>query len=222
MSAETPLDGGTRALLELSAALGGGDAADRDGALEDAAARVREGSLTDRAVEEAILQAHLFAGYPASLTALGRWREIGPSRDGRREERGDRSSPGAGPVGAAERRERGERLCRRIYGSAYEKLRRNVRRLHPAMDRWMVEEGYGRVLARPGLDVRRRELCVVALLAAADWPVQLESHLRGALNVGAEPDRVEAALAAGASRAAPGAARRARERWQRVTSEAER
>jgi len=222
VTAETALDAGTRVLVELSAALGGGDAADRDGALEDAAARVREGRLTERAVEEALLQAHLFAGYPASLTALGRWREIGPSRDGGTGEPGDRPSPGGGSVGAPDRRERGERLCRRIYGSAYEKLRRNVRQLHPAMDRWMVEEGYGRVLARPGLDVRTRELCVVALLAAADWPVQLESHLRGALNVGTERERVEAALAAGADRAGREAAERARDRWRRVTSEADR
>lgn len=218
MSDGAPMEAGVRSLVELSAALGGGRPGDRDQALEEAAGRVRQGELARRAVDEALLQAHLFVGYPAALTALARWREIAPPRGAGAEADGPAS--GAAPGREGGRRERGERLCRRVYGSAYEKLRRNVRRLHPALDRWMVEDGYGRVLSRPGLDVRERELCVVALLAAADWPVQLASHLRGALNVGVEPARVQAALEAGARRADPEAAARARERW-RSTSEPE-
>lgn len=215
MSRGEPLPPGLRALVELSAALGGGEPGARDEALTVAAGRVEEGELAAGAVEEALLQSHLFVGYPAALTALARWRETdagrpGAGRDGSGAEDLDRPGP-------TERRERGERLCRRIYGDdAYRKLRRGVRRLHPAMDRWMVEEGYGRVLARPGLGVTERELCVVGLLAAADWPPQLHSHLRGALRAGARPERVEAALEAGARLAGGAAARRARERWRRV------
>ncbi len=222
MTGDDPLPAGLRALVELSAALGGGGADDRDRALADAAARVEEGRLERRAVEEALLQAHLFVGYPAALTALSRWRESGagrPADRGALEEDGPGEPADPDRPGVEERRERGERLCRRIYGdAAYRKLRRGVRRLHPAMDRWMVEEGYGRVLARPGLDVPDRELCVVALLAAADWPPQLHSHLRGALRSGAEPEQVAAALEAGVRRADAAAARRARERWRRVRS----
>lgn len=212
MSGGDPLPSDERALVEVSAALGGGRPEGRDEALRTAAAEVRAGRLASGAVEEALLQAHLFLGYPATIAALDRWRALEPG-GGPAEAEGRQGREADG----ADRRERGERLCRRIYGDeAYEKLRRRVRRLHPALDRWMVEEGYGRVLSRPGLEVRVRELCVVAVLAAADRPPQLHSHLRGALRVGASPAAVEAALEAGTERAAGPAADRARERWRRV------
>jgi 4-carboxymuconolactone decarboxylase len=59
----------------------------------------------------------------------------------------------------------------------------------------MVTEGYGRTLSRPGLDLRRRELCTVAQTAVLDAPHQLHSHLRGALNAGASPAELEETLA---------------------------
>jgi 4-carboxymuconolactone decarboxylase len=59
----------------------------------------------------------------------------------------------------------------------------------------MVEDGYGRVLGRPGLDLAVRELCIVALLCRQDAPRQLYSHLRGALNTGASVDDVTEAVA---------------------------
>jgi len=37
----------------------------------------------------------------------------------------------------------------------------------------MVETGYGRVMGRPGLELRMRELCVVAVLAGMNVPAQL-------------------------------------------------
>jgi 4-carboxymuconolactone decarboxylase len=82
-----------------------------------------------------------------------------------------------------------------VYGRFYPGLRRNVRALHPALDEWMVVEGYGKILGRPGLDLARRELCVVAACAATRQDRQLHSHLHGALNAGAPPDAVSATLA---------------------------
>ena len=58
----------------------------------------------------------------------------------------------------------------------------------------MLTEGYGKVLGRPGLELEVRELCIAGLLAGLDAAPQLHSHLRGALNVGATPEEVEAAL----------------------------
>jgi 4-carboxymuconolactone decarboxylase len=66
--------------------------------------------------------------------------------------------------------------------------------LHPALDAWMITEGYGKVLSRPQLDLKRRELCVVAACAAAGQDRQLHSHLHGALNAGATPEAVGAVL----------------------------
>jgi alkylhydroperoxidase/carboxymuconolactone decarboxylase family protein YurZ len=55
-----------------------------------------------------------------------------------------------------------------VYGGMYERLRANVRELHPSLDAWMIVEGYGKVLSRPGLDLARRELCIVSACAAAE------------------------------------------------------
>ena len=63
-------------------------------------------------------------------------------------------------------------------------------------DAWMVIDGYGKVLSRPGLDLERRELCVVAACAAMGQDRQLHSHLHGALNVGVAPDVITAAIEA--------------------------
>jgi 4-carboxymuconolactone decarboxylase len=76
----------------------------------------------------------------------------------------------------------------------YDKLRRNIDTLHPALDSWMIVEGYGKVLSRPGLDLPRRELCIVAACVASGQDRQLHSHLHGALNVGVAPAVVRDSL----------------------------
>ena len=91
-------------------------------------------------------------------------------------------------------RVRGEETCAVIYGASYEKLRRNIRALHPALDEWMIVDGYGKVLSRPGVDLRVRELCIVAACAVAGQQRQLHSHLHGALNAGAPAGEVAAVL----------------------------
>ena len=58
----------------------------------------------------------------------------------------------------------------------------------------MIVEGYGKVLSRPALDLKRRELCVVAACAMARQDRQLHSHLHGAMHAGASPGEVAAAL----------------------------
>ena len=55
----------------------------------------------------------------------------------------------------------------------------------PDLSDWMIVEGYGKTLSRPGLDVVSRELCNVVILATMQRRNQLVSHVRGALNVGA-------------------------------------
>jgi 4-carboxymuconolactone decarboxylase len=50
------------------------------------------------------------------------------------------------------------------------------------------------VLSRPALDLKLRELCVVAACAMARQDRQLHSHLHGALHAGASPAEVAAAL----------------------------
>jgi alkylhydroperoxidase/carboxymuconolactone decarboxylase family protein YurZ len=79
-----------------------------------------------------------------------------------------------------------------------------------------LNEGYGKVLGRSGLDLATRELCIAALLAGMDAEPQLYAHLRGALNAGAGEDDVEEALREAALGITPERARAAREVWSRV------
>lgn len=194
-----PLTPPQEALVALSAALGA-----RCGDALDAALLRASADAEPSEVEEALLQSYLFLGYPAALNAFAAWREI----SGRR-------AP-APSADAASWEERGSTVCRRVYGGQYEGLRANVRRLHPDMERWMVHEGYGKVLGRPGLSLEVRELCIAALLAALDAPKQLYSHLRGALNAGASAAQVARALELAAEVSEAGARERAAGTWESV------
>lgn len=144
----------------------------------------------------------LYAGYPAALEALRDLLAAWPGR-ARAVDQGTRASW----------RARGRALCRRVYGSVYPVLVRRVAELHPDLARWMEETGYGRVLARPGLGARERELITVAVLAQGGWERQLVSHLLGAARLGATPAEIRRAASMGARRAR-GGDRVARRAWR--------
>ena len=79
-----------------------------------------------------------------------------------------------------------------------------MKSLHPSLWAWILRDGYGRVLSRPGLPARDRELLAVAVLAALGLDPQREAHVRGARRLGATPAQVAEALR---SARAPAAAR---------------
>jgi len=198
---EFPSPGCVSALVRLSAALASRREEEVDRALSEAM-----GACSPRAVEEAIVQSYLFLGYPAALNGLARWRSLS----------GVSPAAGEGEESPEKWRERGERVCRDVYQGQYRGLRENVRALHPDMEDWMVTEGYGKVLGRPGLPLRVRELCIVSILAVQEVPRQLHSHLRGALHVGATPGEVEVALALAEPHLSPSGREEARQIWHRV------
>jgi len=139
------------------------------------------------AVEEIILQSYLFAGFPRALNAARAWRAVS-----------ERLAPADDEHATVDDielwRERGGETCRIVYGEMYEKLRENIRDLHPALDEWMIIDGYGKVLSRPQVDLRTRELCVVAACATSGQQRQLHSHLHGALNAGSTAIEIGAVL----------------------------
>jgi 4-carboxymuconolactone decarboxylase len=183
MSKQDSLDPQTRALVRFAAAIAQG----YEPELRERAGSLRSSQVPPEWVEELLLQSVLMVGYPRALIAFTVWRKLGTA-----------SAPDMDPDQdygrAGEWARRGEELCALIYGDNYRKLRESVRALHPALDSWMVTEGYGRTLARPGLDLRKRELCIVAQTAVMEAPRQLHSHLRGALNAGASFGQIEGAL----------------------------
>ena len=179
----TDLDDATRRLVQLAAAAAGS---------EERVVRECLVATIDHVpvlwVEELLLQTYLFAGFPRALNAMREWRRLSglaaPSV-----EVSAASQPDPEALRAT-----GEATCGAVYGTMYGRLREHIRALHPDLDTWMVVEGYGKVLSRPGLDLQRRELCIVAACAASRQDRQLHSHVRGALNVGVAIGVVAGAL----------------------------
>lgn len=173
------LDDPTRALVRVAAIVAAGTESDVRAALGEASR-----SVPHLWIEELLLQTYLFAGFPRALNAFREWRRFVPAPQ----------ETVAPHPDVQTWLERGAATCRAVYGAMYDKLRHNVDALHPALDSWMIVEGYGKVLSRPGLDLPRRELCIVAACVASGQDRQLHSHLHGAVNVGVSPDAVRDAL----------------------------
>jgi 4-carboxymuconolactone decarboxylase len=191
-------------LVRLAAVLAAGSETAVRLHLERAAAGVRP-----EWVEEVILQTYLFGGFPRGLNGMREWRRVS-GRTAPRDDDGERFGD------FAAWQARGEITCATVYGPFYARLRHNIRELHPALDAWMIVEGYGKVLSRPALDLARRELCIVAACAAAGQARQLHSHLHGALHAGAAPAAVDGALDALADLLSPDDLARCRQLWARV------
>lgn len=192
---------GTAPLIAFAAAMVSG----RPAAARRALLAARRAGLPRVAAEETALMLMLHAGYPAALEGARELNLAWPGRARRTRE--------GGPRGWMRR---GEARCARVYGPAYARLRRAVRALHPDLAVWMIEQGYGRVLSRAGLDPATRELVAVTVLAATGWERQLVSHLLGASRLGADRSAVRGAVTAGL-RGAPSRARVAAARaWEQA------
>jgi 4-carboxymuconolactone decarboxylase len=188
-----------RALIAMCAAVGARNKAAMASTMDQVA------ETADPAhAEEALLQSYLFVGYPVALQALAMWRE----------RTGKLPAPSSGRDLPGTWRKRGEEVCAQVYAGQYHRLRENIAKLHPDLERWMLDEGYGKVLSRPNLDLKVRELCIIGVLVGLDAPQQLYSHLRGALNVGATPEEVDAAVDIACGHSSLAARDNARKVWR--------
>ena len=120
------LDDATRRLARCAAVIAAGDELAIRAALSDASTTV-----PTEWIEELILQSYLFCGFPRSLNAMREWRRL----------TGEPSGPRIAAGDPDEWRRRGEETCHRVYGRMYERLRVNIRALHPELDEWMIVEG---------------------------------------------------------------------------------
>jgi len=131
---------------------------------------------------EVVLQSYLFLGFPRMLISAEVLDRVLPSAE---------TEPMTRPISTKESQDwfdRGVALCRQVYDSNYEALRDKVEGIAPEIFRWMIVEGYGKVLSRPGLDSVNRELSISSFLMMENRAQQLFSHMRGALNVGTSPE----------------------------------
>jgi 4-carboxymuconolactone decarboxylase len=83
------------------------------------------------------------------------------------------------------RYEQGLAKLREIDGEAGIRVVESLRDIAPDFARYLIEFPFGDIYSRPGLDLKSREIAVVAALTAlGNARPQLEVHIQGALNVG--------------------------------------
>lgn len=171
----------TRALAIYSAAIAFDDEKILDRALS---LGEKQGCRRDQ-FYEIMLQSYLFLGFPRMLNAA---KHLSGCFDGREE------NSQLSPLSAEESAlwfDRGVSLCKRVYADNYDRLKRSVEKAAPEVFRWMIIEGYGKVLSRGELEIVTREMAVVSALMVENRSRQLHSHIRGALNVGCPPALIE-------------------------------
>jgi 4-carboxymuconolactone decarboxylase len=90
-----------------------------------------------------------------------------------------------------DRYERGMRKLKEIDGEAGEKVIESLNDIAPDLARYTIEFPFGDIYSRPGLDLKSREIAVVAALTAlGNAAPQLKVHIHGALNVGCSREEV--------------------------------
>ena len=83
------------------------------------------------------------------------------------------------------RYQRGLEKLREIDGEAGERVVQSLHDIAPDFARYLIEFPFGDIYSRPGLDLKSREIAVVAALTAlGNAAPQLKVHIQGALNVG--------------------------------------
>jgi len=88
---------------------------------------------------------------------------------------------------AESRFDRGRRILSEIDGHAGEQVIDALANVAPDFARYLLEFPFGDIYARPGLDVRSREIATIAALTALGHAQpQLKVHIAAGLNVGLE------------------------------------
>jgi len=142
----------------------------------------------NRAWREAVLQTHLFGGFPRLVEAYEVLERAGGLGDPDPEELEESASPTRAMT------QDGADLFDAIYTDQATSVRGRLESFHPDFATWIARHAYGRVLSRPGLSASVRELCAVGALLVTGQDRQLASHARGAVRLGAEPAQVTAVL----------------------------
>lgn len=134
-------------------------------------------------VVEALIHLVPFAGLPRVLNAVAVARTVF-------EERGVRVEPIRVEPGG-DRYARGEDKLREVDGEHGIEVVESLNDVAPDLGRYIVEFSFGDIYARPGLDMRQRQLVTLGgLIAFGDTAPQQKVHLNAALRVGLSPRQV--------------------------------
>jgi AhpD family alkylhydroperoxidase len=140
--------------------------------------------LIRTALEETMLQCVLFCGFPRVITAFEQLNNAWPTD----------TAPSGGGLPEAEQMTAGSELFGAIYGKNDATVRSMLKGCHQELHDFVLEAAYGRILTRPNLSGKTRELIAVALLAAQGQKRQFAGHARGAMHLGATRKELQEAL----------------------------
>jgi len=77
-----------------------------------------------------------------------------------------------------------------IWGDSLEAIEQALTEVDPDLYAYIRDFAYEEVLARPGLDLKTRELLAITSLIGLGAPKELATHLQGALNNGATEQEI--------------------------------
>jgi 4-carboxymuconolactone decarboxylase len=90
-----------------------------------------------------------------------------------------------------DRYQRGWEKLKEVDGEAGERVIDSLKDIAPDFARYLIEFPFGDIYSRAGLDLKSREIAVVAALTAlGNATPQLKVHIHGALNVGCSRQEV--------------------------------
>ena len=90
------------------------------------------------------------------------------------------------------RLERGYKKLREVDGKAGEEVKNSLNDISPDLVKYMIEYSFGDIYSREGLQLKSKEIAVVAALTAlGNAEPQLKVHINGALNVGCTINEVK-------------------------------
>ncbi|MBS3903883.1 MAG: carboxymuconolactone decarboxylase family protein [Simkania sp.] len=92
----------------------------------------------------------------------------------------------------SEKYEQGLKLLKKLHGGhAGEEILNAIGDVGPDMARMIIEWGFGEVMIRPQLDLKTRELAIIASLISLGYCMpQLTAHVEAALSVGAKKEEI--------------------------------
>ncbi|HBZ5434565.1 TPA: carboxymuconolactone decarboxylase family protein [Klebsiella pneumoniae] len=89
----------------------------------------------------------------------------------------------------------GQEMLQRVDGKGGEAVVESLRDIAPDFARYLIEFPFGDIYARPGLDLRSREIATIAALTAlGNAEPQLKVHIAAGLNVGLTQEEITEAI----------------------------
>jgi len=91
----------------------------------------------------------------------------------------------------SDRFEKGWKKFQEIHGPVAKATVESLKDISPELGQFVTEFAFGDIYSRPGLDLKTRQMLTIASLTTlGNAPLQLKSHIKGALNVGVTKEQI--------------------------------